>query len=65
MFFSQSKTREFHTLQALPADPSGSTKMSAKCLHLQEVMPKRITGDYSTEEGSLGVSDLVVASTIS
>jgi hypothetical protein len=57
MFFSQSKTREFHTLQALPADRSGPAEMSAKCLHLQEVMSKRITEDYSTEERSLGVPE--------
>jgi hypothetical protein len=50
MFFSQSKEQFSDTRQAIPADHRARAEMSAKCLHLQEVMCQKSTENYSIKE---------------
>jgi hypothetical protein len=50
MFFSHSKSNDFQHTTSASGRLRGPAEMSAKCLHLQEVMYKRITGNYNTGE---------------
>src|SRR5689334_1366301 len=49
MFFSQSRLTIFAHTTSASGRLRGPAEMSAKYVHLQEVMCQRITGNYSTE----------------
>src|ERR1700733_5486408 len=53
MFFSQSKEQFSDTRQAIPPDHLGPVEMSAKCLHLQEVMCQKSTENYNIQNAFL------------
>src|SRR4029077_14327643 len=48
MFFSHSERRFLGHTASNSSRPRGRAEMFAKCLHLQEVMSQKITGDYIT-----------------
>jgi hypothetical protein len=47
MFFSQSKNPSLRHTASNSVGPPGPVEILAKCLHLQEVMCQKNTGNYS------------------
>jgi hypothetical protein len=54
MFFSHSKSNDFQHTTSASGRLRGTAEMSAKYLHLQEVMCQRNTGNYITIGSLLG-----------